>query len=81
MFQPLLNHYLSRTQPPFSFSVDCGAINPFPMTSSDLLSVGVMLMPCDRNHIILLTQVIQEKLKQSEGLSLLMHLISLSVGS
>lgn len=66
------------------FFFDCGAVNPFSMASSDLLSglsKGAMLMSCDRNPIILLTQTIQEKPKQSEGLRLLMHLSSLSVGS
>lgn len=74
---PLL---LQNTTTFFFFFVHCGAINPFSIASSDLLSglkKGVMLMLCNRNPIFLLTQTIQEKPKQSEGLPLLMHLMSL----
>lgn len=79
MFQFLLG----VTSPEYSF-VDCGTFNPFSMTYSDFLlglEKGVMLKPCNRYPIILLTQMIQENPKQSKDLPLLMHLISLSVGS
>lgn len=78
MFQFLL----SITFPEHNF-VGCDAFNPFPMTSSDFLSgleKAVILKPCNRDPIILLTQMIQKN-SWSKNLPLLTHLISLSVGS
>lgn len=70
--------------PPEHSFVDCGAFNPFPMTSSDFLSgleKSVTSKPCNSYPIIVLTQMIQENSKESKDLPLLRHLLSLSLGS